>query len=58
LRQICPGIPELWSDKQTNRDYNFIHIEVELKDTGKNWEQNITKDKKKIRKKKEKESKR
>ena len=29
LKQIGPGVPELWSDeqtnKQTNRDYNFIY---------------------------------
>ena len=30
LRQIGLGVPELWSDKQTqtNRDYNFIYIDA------------------------------
>ena len=35
LRQIGPGVPELRSDKQTNRqtnrDYNFIYMDVVFK---------------------------
>ena len=42
LRQIGPGVPELWSDKQTNtqtnkqtdrqtnREYNFIYIDTKI----------------------------
>ena len=26
LWQVGPGVSKLWSDKQTNRDYNFIDI--------------------------------
>ena len=28
LRQIVPGVSELWRDKQTNRDYNFIFKDI------------------------------
>ena len=34
LKKISPGVPELWSDKQTNkhpnRDYNYIYIDVDI----------------------------
>jgi len=28
LRQIGPGVSELWSDKQTNKDYNFTYLDL------------------------------